>query len=93
MALLPAGGCLGVWLVHCRIGKSFIKPRVKIAPLIHTPFTAWHASSRLALQILERQHEIEPTIGSLEAKEQTCQGSDTSLAKKKATYDHDDSGI
>ena len=60
--------------------------------------TAWHASSGLALQILERQNDIRPTIGSLAATEQTCKGWDTWLAKFNGTFggpgnDQDDSGI
>ena len=55
--------------------------------------TAWHASSGLAMQILERQSEIEKTIPSLEPTRKTCKGWDTWLAKNIKTFDQDDSGI
>lgn len=60
--------------------------------------TAWHASSGLAMQILERQKDIVPTIGSLAATEATCKGWDNWLAENNGTFGgpentQDDSGI
>ena len=103
VALLPAGGYLaiafkpdnpGVWLLHCHIGtlSPLIIP-ARILLFAHlTRTTAWHASSGLALQILERQKEIIPTIGSLSATENTCKGWDT-WVKDNPRIDQDDSGI
>ncbi len=57
---------------------------------------AWHASSGLAMQILERQSDIVPTIGSLTATESTCESWDTWFAGYNDTFagfDQDDSGI
>ena len=101
VALLPAGGYLaiafkpdnpGVWLVHCHIGTlhdhSF---DFCFGFVVLTLRTAWHASSGLALQILERQKEIVPTIGSLSATENTCKGWDTWI--KANNINQDDSGI
>lgn len=50
---------------------------------------AWHASSGLALQILERQQDIKPTVGSLAPVEQVCDGWDEMNLK----FSQDDSGI
>jgi len=50
---------------------------------------AWHASSGLALQILERQQDILPSIGSLAATEETCKGWDAMNLR----FAQDDSGI
>lgn len=50
---------------------------------------AWHASSGLALQILERQQDIKTTIGSLAHVDQVCKGWDQMNLK----FAQDDSGI
>lgn len=50
---------------------------------------AWHASSGLALQILERQQDIKPTVGSLAQVESVCDGWDDMHLQ----FDQDDSGI
>ena len=61
--------------------------------------TAWHASSGLAMQILERQSEIAPTIGgSLAATRETCRSWDIWLAANGGNFGRpgntqDDSGI
>ncbi|KAL1633404.1 hypothetical protein SLS58_011095 [Diplodia intermedia] len=52
---------------------------------------AWHASSGLALQILERQPDILDSIGTLEATNRTCDGWDAYV--KAHPIDQDDSGI
>ncbi|KAL1636233.1 hypothetical protein SLS56_001212 [Neofusicoccum ribis] len=52
---------------------------------------AWHASSGLALQILERQPDILDTIGTLEATNKTCDG--WTAWEKAHPIDQDDSGI
>ncbi|KAB2570897.1 Laccase-2 [Lasiodiplodia theobromae] len=52
---------------------------------------AWHASSGLALQILERQPDILDSIGTLEATNRTCDGWDA--YEKAHPIDQDDSGI
>lgn len=80
VALLPAGGYLAI----------AFKPDNPGIWLIHCHI-AWHASSGLALQILERHGQIESTIGSLEPTKKTCQGWDKWLAGH--TIDQDDSGI
>lgn len=106
VALLPATGYLaiafkpdnpGIWVVHCHIGKPIRPPGGFHTVLLHLLtalfMIAWHASSGLALQILERQREIAATVGDLEPTKKTCQGWDTWLAEHKATFDQDDSGI
>ena len=50
---------------------------------------AWHASSGLALQIIERQVEIVGSIGSLEQTRKTCDGWD----KMGLRFEQEDSGI
>lgn len=50
---------------------------------------AWHASSGLALQVLERQQDILPSIGSLTATQDTCKGWDA----MNLQFAQDDSGI
>ena len=50
---------------------------------------AWHASSGLALEILERQQDILPSIGSLSATENTCKEWEAMDLK----FAQDDSGI
>jgi len=54
---------------------------------------AWHASSGLALQILERQWEIEGSIGPLDATKKTCKKWDVWLKKQGSAFDQNDSGI
>ena len=58
---------------------------------------AWHASSALALQILERQPEILSTIGSLNETERVCSMWDPWFSNTgnwwNATEFQDDSGI
>ncbi|KAL2055956.1 hypothetical protein ABVK25_003598 [Lepraria finkii] len=54
---------------------------------------AWHASSGLAMQILERQNDILPTIPSLDPTRKTCQGWDAWLASHISTFNQDDSGV
>jgi len=49
----------------------------------------WHASSGLALQILERQQDIKTTVGSLAPVEQTCQ----EWEQMNLKFNQDDSGI
>lgn len=50
---------------------------------------AWHASSGLALQIIERQDEIIGSIGSLEETQKTCEG----WGKMDLRFEQEDSGI
>ena len=109
VALLPSGGYLaiafrpdnpGVWLLHCHIGKILLRTTTLIQ--VHTPnilfFTAWHASSGLALQIMERQSDIASSIGSLDGTRDTCLSWDTWFAENNDTFGgpgnlQDDSGI
>ncbi|KAK4697824.1 hypothetical protein P7C71_g309, partial [Lecanoromycetidae sp. Uapishka_2] len=80
VALLPGGGYLAI----------AFKPDNPGVWLVHCHI-AWHASSGLALQILERQEDIEGTIGSLNATRETCKGWDGWL--EGHVVDQDDSGI
>lgn len=87
VALLPQGGYLAI----------AFKPDNPGVWLLHCHI-AWHASSGLAMQILERQKDIVPTIGSLAATEATCKGWDNWLAENNGTFGgpentQDDSGI
>lgn len=87
VALLPRGGYLAI----------AFRPDNPGVWVLHCHI-AWHVSSGLALQVLERQSDILPTIGSLAATEQTCKGWDAWLAKNNGTFggpgnDQDDSGI
>ncbi|KAL2043517.1 hypothetical protein N7G274_003824 [Stereocaulon virgatum] len=83
VALLPAGNTGG----YLAIGFKPDNPGVW---LLHCHI-AWHASSGLAMQILERQSEILPTIPSLDPTRKTCKGWDKWLAGH--VLDQDDSGV
>lgn len=50
---------------------------------------AWHASSGLALQIMERQDDILGSIGTLTNTVRTCEGWD----KWDLAFEQDDSGV
>ncbi|KAK5124046.1 hypothetical protein LTR85_002243 [Meristemomyces frigidus] len=78
VALLYSGGYLA-------LGFKLDNPGVW---LVHCHI-AWHASSGLALQILERQQDIKPTLGSLTHVDQVCDGWDQMNLK----FAQDDSGI
>ncbi|CAF9923127.1 MAG: hypothetical protein ALECFALPRED_002306 [Alectoria fallacina] len=87
VALLPLGGYLAI----------AFRPDNPGVWLLHCHI-AWHASSGLAMQILERQNDIIPTIGSLAATERTCKGWDKWLAENNGTFGgpgnlQDDSGV
>ncbi|KAM0805775.1 multicopper oxidase-domain-containing protein [Usnea florida] len=87
VALLPRGGYLAI----------AFKPDNPGVWLMHCHI-AWHASSGLALQILERQEDIIPTIGPLGATEAGCKSWDKWLALYNGTFGgpgntQDDSGI
>lgn len=86
VALLPSNGYLAI----------AFKPDNPGVWLLHCHI-AWHASSGLALQILERQSEIAGSIGSLDDTKSTCTGWDTWLAANPTVFnpaqDQDDSGI
>ncbi|KAI9838099.1 MAG: hypothetical protein M1819_006255 [Sarea resinae] len=104
VAMLPANGYLaiafrpdnpGVWLLHCHIGKlgpslSDANASIRVMKLIIYG-TAWHASSGLALQIMERQRDIEASVGSLTPTIETCEGWDKWVKTHK--IDQDDSGV
>lgn len=77
-ALLYGGGALAL----------AFKPDNPGIWLVHCHI-AWHASSGLAFQILERQKEIPGFIGSLETTMKTCDG----WRKMGLKYDQEDSGI
>ncbi|KAK6393792.1 hypothetical protein LTR65_002169 [Meristemomyces frigidus] len=78
VALLYSGGYLA-------LGFKLDNPGIW---LVHCHI-AWHASSGLALQILERQQDIKTTVGSLAHVDQVCQGWDQMNLK----FSQDDSGI
>ncbi|KAF2089865.1 multicopper oxidase [Saccharata proteae CBS 121410] len=80
VAFLPSNGYLAL----------AFKPDNPGVWLVHCHI-AWHASSGLALQILERQADILDTIGTLERTNDTCKGWDSYVAANP--IDQDDSGI
>jgi len=54
---------------------------------------AWHASSGLALQILEDKDGIVKSIGALKATENTCKQWATSSQRAAIDAEQNDSGI
>ena len=82
VALLPAGGYLAIAFKSDNPGVWLLHCHI-----------AWHASSGLALEILERQKDIIPTIGSLDATKRTCNNWTIWLNNHISTFDQDDSGI
>jgi hypothetical protein len=83
VALLPINGWLAIAFKSDNPGVWLLHCHI-----------AWHASSGLALQILERKNEILGVLGEqrIRATEQTCLGWDTWLADGEK-IDQEDSGI
>ncbi|KAL8747014.1 MAG: hypothetical protein Q9190_001054 [Brigantiaea leucoxantha] len=77
VALLPANG-------YVALAFKTDNPGVW---LLHCHI-AWHVSSGLALQILERQKEILPSIGSLTETERVCKNWNQWYENKKNWYDY-----
>ncbi|KAF2469131.1 uncharacterized protein BDR25DRAFT_394500 [Lindgomyces ingoldianus] len=86
VAMLPTGGYLAI----------AFKPDNPGIWLLHCHI-AWHASSGLALQIMERQSEIESRIGPLDQQRGGCAKWDDWLRTHSDVFDplkmQDDSGI
>ncbi|KAF2186467.1 multicopper oxidase [Zopfia rhizophila CBS 207.26] len=86
VVMLPNGGFIAL----------AFKPDNPGSWLLHCHI-AWHAGSGLALQILERQGEIEGANGPLDQQRQGCQKWDAWLATHKDVFDpvedQEDSGI
>lgn len=82
VAFLPSAGYLAL----------AFKPDNPGIWLVHCHI-AWHASSGLALQILERQEDILSSIGTLSKTKKTCNGWEEWLKTTKVKFDQDDSGI
>lgn len=92
VALLPEGGYVAIAFRTDNPG----------AWLLHCHI-AWHASSGLALQILERQKEIVSSIGDLAETQRVCQKWNEWYDNKRNWYDYrfhpdhpefqDDSGV
>lgn len=84
VALLPAGGYLVIAFKADNPGSWLLHCHI-----------AWHASSGLALQIMEREKDINETITPERMSEtkRVCGGWNKWVSNKTNKFEQDDSGI